>query len=182
MCERAIKLQPYIDEWLLGEIRLKYSAYPSTSSTAEADYKDLKKLQLVPAEWEHLKAVTRMLKNFKSATNALSGSLKPQSQTIWMMYDGLFNFLEDMIDTIGEDENNNEDIQWPEVVRSAAAKGRAKLRKYYARTGGPQGFLYNCATILDPNTKLTLYDVSYHSLLSHLRTNGLKGTVMGTAR
>lgn len=77
MCERAIKLQLYIDKWLLGEIWLKYSAYLSTSSTAKADYKDLKKLQLVLAKQEHLKAVTRMLKNFKSATNALSRSLKP---------------------------------------------------------------------------------------------------------
>ncbi|KAJ8110237.1 hypothetical protein OPT61_g6862 [Boeremia exigua] len=118
MCERALKLQVYIDKWLEQEIALKTTSRGDSTSTgsevAEADYKDLKKLRLAATEWQHLRAITQMLQRFKKATSAL--------------------------------------------IRSAASKGRAKLSKYYARTGDEQGYLYNCAAILDPTQKLTVYE------------------------
>jgi hypothetical protein len=62
MCERAVKLQPYIDEWLEQEIALKTTGHSNSahtsSDTAEADFKDLKKLRLASTEWQHLKAIT----------------------------------------------------------------------------------------------------------------------------
>jgi hypothetical protein len=40
MCERAIKLQPYINHWLEQEIALRLVTYSvsNNSNTAEADY------------------------------------------------------------------------------------------------------------------------------------------------
>ena len=100
MCERALQLRPYIDRWLENEINLRMPARNSLNSTqddvTEADFRDLKKLQLNFAEWRHLELITRMLQQFKEATSAISQSLKPQIQHIWLMYDKLFNFINSM--------------------------------------------------------------------------------------
>ncbi|EUC39510.1 hypothetical protein COCMIDRAFT_111380, partial [Bipolaris oryzae ATCC 44560] len=50
-----------------------------------------------------------------------------------------------------------EDINWLSIVRAAANKGRAKLSKYYSKTDKERGYLFNCASILDPTQKLTAY-------------------------
>jgi hypothetical protein len=168
MCDRAVTLQSYIDEWLEQEIALKSTSPANNTSTSgdtvEADYKDLKKLRLAATEWQHLKAITQMLRRFKAATNFLSENQKPHIPYIWLMYNRLFDFLDQMTEELGEDSNNLENTEWPSVVRAAAEKGRSKLTKYYSRTGEEQGFLFNCATILDPTQKLTAYEV----LLSQL--------------
>jgi hypothetical protein len=168
MCERAVKLQPYIDEWLEQEIALKTTGHSNSahtsSDTAEADFKDLKKLRLASTEWQHLKAITQMLKRFKSATNFLSENEKPQVQYTWMMYNRLFDFLDQMTEELGEEVDSIDNSKWPDVVKAAATKGRAKLSKYYSKTDHEYGFLFNCATILDPTQKLTAYEV----LLSQL--------------
>ncbi len=81
-----------------------------------------------------------------------------------MMYNRLFDFLEKIEQELGEDLNYKENTEWPEVVKAAAEKGRLKLTKYYSRTGEEQGFLFNCATILDPTQKLTAYEVRLSQL------------------
>ncbi|KAF2821995.1 hypothetical protein CC86DRAFT_301563, partial [Ophiobolus disseminans] len=48
-----------------------------------------------------------------------------------------------------------------ETVKAAAERGRAKLVKYYSRTGDAQGYLFNYATILDLSQKLTAYEHMY---------------------
>lgn len=100
-----------------------------------------------------------MLKNFKDATNSLSQTQQPQVQFIWLMYNRLFDFLDQINDNLGEDPGNGETIDWPRVVREAANQGREKLSKYYQRTDEERGYLFNCATILDPTQKLTAYEV-----------------------
>jgi hypothetical protein len=54
-----------------------------------------------------------------------------------------------MIEDLGEDLGNRENIDWLSVVRNATARGRAKLSKYYSRTYKERGYLFNYATILD---------------------------------
>jgi hypothetical protein len=100
-----------------------------------------------------------MLAKFKEATDSVSEVQKPQIQYIWQMYDRLFNFLDDMLLDLDEDPENQDDIEWPAVVRAAAEKGREKLKKYYAMTDDERGLIFNCATVLDPNQKLTAYEV-----------------------
>jgi len=163
MCARAVKIQKYIDEWLKQEIAMKTGASSTTlfhgSSTAEVDFRDIKRLRLSSIEWRHLELVTEMLKRFKTATSFLSENKKPQIQYIWLMYDRLFDFLERMIEDFDDDTGGHEDTEWPAIVRAAADKGRMKLSKYYSKTDAEQGFLFNCATILDPTQKLTAYEV-----------------------
>jgi len=121
MCERAVKLQLYINKWLEKEIALKPTSSTSAFiATAQADYKDLKKLRLATTEWQHLKAITQMLKRFKTATSFLSKNSKPQIPYIWLMYNRLFDFLDQMTEELGEDSNNTDNSEWPDVVRAAA--------------------------------------------------------------
>jgi Domain of unknown function (DUF4413) len=75
------------------------------------------------------------------------------------MYNRLFDFLDQISEELGEEANTGDNSEWPTIVKAAAEKGKAKLSKYYSRTGGEQGFLFNCATILDPTQKLTAYKV-----------------------
>lgn len=160
MCERAVKLRQYIDEWLKDEITLRVPIHTENLSEADnntdIDSRDLKRLRLSAQEWSHLETVTEMLSHFKTATMSLSQSRKPQIPYIWLMYNQLFDFLDQMEVDLGEDSENS---NWPKVVQAAAAKGRAKLSKYYSKTDKERGFLFNCATILDPTQKLTAYEV-----------------------
>lgn len=157
MCARAIKLRTYIDDWLQKEIALNSTS--NSASTEDTDFtpRDLKRLRLSSTEWHHLQLITDMLQNFKSATNYLSENRKPQVQFIWLMYNRLFDFLDQMIEGLGEDSENR-DIEWPAIVKGAAEKGRAKLSKYYSKTDEERGYLFNCATILDASQKLTAYE------------------------
>jgi hypothetical protein len=56
MCERAIRLQPYLDQWLEGEIALKTTtrarnlSVAASNDTAEVDSQDLKMLRLTTVE------------------------------------------------------------------------------------------------------------------------------------
>ena len=127
MCERAIKLQLYINDWLEQEIALKPTTYKNSALTSddniEADWKDLKKLRLTAPEWQHLKAVTQMLKRFKTATSFLSENSSPQIPYIWLMYNRLFDFLDQMTEELGEESNSVEGTAWPDAVKAAAQKG-----------------------------------------------------------
>jgi hypothetical protein len=122
----------------------------------DIDFRDLKRLRLSSTEWHHLELVTDMLKRFKDATSALSQDTKPQIQYIWLMYNRLFDYLDKMIEDLSEDPDNPE---WAAVVIAAAERGRLKLTKYYSRTDAERGYLFNCATTLDPTQKLNAYEV-----------------------
>ncbi|KAF7574188.1 Dimer-Tnp-hAT domain containing protein [Pyrenophora tritici-repentis] len=136
---------------------------------AEIDFRDLKRLRLSSTEWHHLELVTEMLKRFKTATSFLSQNEKPQIQYIWLMYNRLFDFLDKMSEDLDEDEENQDDREWLDVVRAAADRVRLKLSKYYSKTDAERGFLFNCATILDPTQKLTAYeDDSWEPQYKHL--------------
>ncbi|KAI1521708.1 Dimer-Tnp-hAT domain containing protein, partial [Pyrenophora tritici-repentis] len=173
MLERALKIQKYIDEWLKQEILLRPGSHLDSSldnnQMAEIDFRDLKRLRLSSTEWHHLELVTEMLKRFKTATSFLSQNEKPQIQYIWLMYNRLFDFLDKMSEDLDEDEENQDDREWLDVVRAAADRGRLKLSKYYSKTDAERGFLFNCATILDPTQKLTAYeDDSWEPQYKHL--------------
>ena len=163
MCARAIKIRQYIDEWLRLEVALKlHTRRPishSNPNTIDIDFRDIKKLQLSPTEWHHIELITTLLGQFKDATSFLSQNEKPQIQHIWLMYDKLFDFLDNMTAELDEDLDNQDATEWPDIVKTAAQRGRAKLSKYYAKTDDERGFLFNCATVLDLTTKLSLYEV-----------------------
>jgi hypothetical protein len=107
------------------------------------------------------------------SSDPYSGS---ECENLTLMYNRLFDFLDDINEEVGEDTAQVDNIGWPDIVRAAAEKGRAKLSKYYSKTGGEQGYLFNCAAVLDPTQKLTVYEVSYYSMLSQSRAD--RGTRM----
>ena len=76
------------------------------------------------------------------------------------MYQLLFNFLNKITQELGEDLNYVKNTKQPEIVKAAANKGKAKLLKYYVKTRDEQGYMFNCATVLDLTQKLTIYKVS----------------------
>lgn len=159
MCERAIELRPFIDAWLDNEIDRNPRQVAPDRATSDADARDLKRLRLSRAEWSHLKTITTTLSEFKRATEHLSQTKAPQVQNIWHMYNALFDLLERMTD--GWDIEGEQEEKWPKIVRDAVERGSAKLSKYYSRTADSRGYLFNCAAILDPTSKLTTYEASF---------------------
>ena len=127
MCKQAIKLQLYINNQLEQEIALKPTTYKNSALTSnnniEADWKDLKKLQLTAPKWQHLKAVTQMLKRFKTATSFLSKNSSPQILYIQLMYNQLFNFLDQITEELGKESNSVEGTEQLDAVKAAAQKG-----------------------------------------------------------
>jgi hypothetical protein len=167
MCERALALQQYIDEWLLDEIALKSRIRTASQAQGDISGRDLQRLRLDRTEWKHLRMITKMLAHFKTATEFLSKNDVPQITDIWSMYNKLFDFLDLIVEDLDDDDPRTPpELRWPAVVRAAAEAGREKLRKYYSKTDAESGYLFNCATILDPTQKLDAYVVSYHTLLS----------------
>jgi hypothetical protein len=169
MCKRAIQLKLYIDTWLAQEIARKEPANISNlatySDTTEVNYRDLKTLRLSATEWHHIKLVATLLGKFKDATTHISQAKTPQVPFIWQMYNTLFDFLDEMSGDFIEDPGNNDGVDWPAVVLSAANRGKDKLSKYYSKTDEERGFIFNCATILDPSQKLSAYEVPLSQLL-----------------
>lgn len=164
MCTRALELRSYIDQWLVNEVGHRPGASankstPSGDDATDVDARDLKKLQLSAEEWHHLETITGTLSQFKKATLQISEARQPQMQNVWHMYNTLFDFLDQMDEEWDVNQAGAEDASWLAVVKSAVDTGRKKLQKYYNRTGEAVGNLYNCAAILDPTQKLTVYDV-----------------------
>jgi hypothetical protein len=81
------------------------------------------------------------------------------------MYNTLFDFLDEMSGDFIEDPGNNDRVDWPAVVLSAANRGKDKLSKYYSKTNEERRFIFNYATILDPSQKLSAYKVPLSQLL-----------------
>jgi hypothetical protein len=81
------------------------------------------------------------------------------------MYNTLFDFLDEMSSDFIEDPRNNDRVDWPAIVLSAANRGKDKLSKYYSKTNEERGFIFNYATILDPSQKLSAYEVPLSQLL-----------------
>ena len=172
MCSRALRVKSFIDEWLNIEIANKHGARATgqrIDGSADIDFRDLRRLRLDSTEWEHLFKLTKMLQKFKEATNFLSQQQGPQIQHIWHMYNRLFDFMDDMTkeldDSVDEDSGEqHDDNEWPTIVLNAANKGREKLSKYYSKTDASRGYLFNCATVLDPTQKLSVYEVRLSQL------------------
>ena len=114
MCERALKLRAFIDQWLQEEIALKPNGGSRSNSgvndTSDVDYRDLKRLHLSPGEWRHLELIAKMLVNFKKATSQLSKIDRPQVQHVWQMYNRLFDFLDEMKSNFTEETET--EYQW----------------------------------------------------------------------
>src|SRR5437764_5160855 len=74
-------------------------------------------------------------------------------QTVFAAYKCLFNHLEDTKTKFQRKKKG-----WKVSLVTAIDSGLNVLRKYYSRTEGPGGVIYNIATVLCPEYKLSLYE------------------------
>jgi hypothetical protein len=138
MLSRAYLLRKYIDEWLRSEGNYR---------------KKFLKLRVSKLEWNHVQYMITLLQPFKQWTNALSKTKSVVIHQAWIVYNQLYDHLDDAFDKFNSSHASGE------IYRSAIDAARKKLSTYYSKTT-TEGLLYNLACILDPSNKLTLYKTS----------------------
>ena len=123
MCLRVVKLKSYIQRWLENEISLSL-ALSTRNSDRGGSAKDLTSLQLAHAEWQHLESVTRMLHKFKKATEALSQKGTVQISYVWLMYNRLFDFIDDIEESLGSRNSTGSDRKSTRLNSSHSGESR----------------------------------------------------------
>ena len=88
--------------------------------------RDLRSLELDPAEWEAITLVSNWLKAFRSATTEMSTTKKPMLSTVHAIFRG----LEDHVKTILETLPDNAQSQ----LRDGLVAAHQKLSEYYYRS------------------------------------------------
>ena len=133
MIERAVYLQEAIKPWVQSR-------------------PELKEFALSNREWELAEFLLRFLEPFRHATNSIQATGRPTLHQTFVMYEKLFNNLEnvkaifEMMETVPE---------WFEEVRNAINSMWAKLKDYYTKTKHPSAYVD--ANILHPAKKLSLF-------------------------
>lgn len=136
MLERALFLKSTIEEWCaLEEYKEFRWALPSTD------------------EWDQIRYVIKILHPFLNYTLLLSITSAPTIQTAWGIYNDLFHHIEST-----QIQLQNKRLPWKVNIRRALPAARNKLDKYYSKTSGPRGLLYNLGCILNPSVKLSAYN------------------------
>ena len=113
----------------------------------------LKKLCLDQAEWKQVHYAISILRPFQAWTLVLGQTQGTTIHLAFLVYNELFNHLEDQLDKIKKKRN----FQWALEFTKAIEQGIAVLKKWYQKMDEPTCIHYNLATILYPSTKLNLY-------------------------
>ncbi|CAB4489965.1 unnamed protein product [Rhizophagus irregularis] len=106
--------------------------------------RDLRKWEIIDAEWDLLKQIKKLLYIFLRATLYISHGRYPTIENSIP----IFNWIMDKIEDFDKEANIDE------IVKKAACNAMEKLKKYYQYT---DGIIYTISTILDPRLKLTYY-------------------------
>lgn len=112
-------------------------------------------LHIFPQEWDQVAFLLQLLEPLKSVTQLLSQTKTTTLHRTFGVYDAIFNHLEDQ----EEIAINISSSLWTSDLKTAVDAGLNTLRKYYGRTKEPFGRFISLATILDPEIKLSLYEV-----------------------
>ena len=107
---------------------------------------------LTNREWALAEFLLLFLEPFNHATNQLQSTSRPNLQMTFVMYEKLFNNLENIID-IFDDMRTVPD--WFNEVKRAIHHMWEKLKLHYSRTATP--YAYVDANILHPGKKLSLF-------------------------
>jgi hypothetical protein len=137
MLVKALQLRGDIDIW-----------FRSNESLDES----IKQLQLSDAEGGHVKYLIVLLRLFAFWTYWLSGHSGPTINKAWVIYSHLFEHLEKYDPKLRQKKE-----VWKRHLADCVGAAHAKLAKYYSKTAGQKGRVYNFACILDPARKLSLY-------------------------
>ena len=137
MLRRAYQLRRFVDQW---------------TNENRNDVK-IVKIRLTEDEWELILLLGSMLRTFYEITLVVSRTTNASVQTGLIV----FNALYDHLDSIAESMRLSQ-FSGKALILTACEKAIRKLRKYYARTINEGGRIYNLANILDPTSKLSLYE------------------------
>ena len=136
MIRRAYQLRDFVDEFI------------------EENSSDLRLqgIALDKDEWQSLLLLGNLLQPFYEITLLISRTTNVRVHLAFRLYGALFDHLERV-----EQEVRRSNYSAKEAILLAYSKANSKLAKYYSRTEGKGGLIYNLANILDPTVKLNLY-------------------------
>ena len=100
--------------------------------------------------WIVFERIKNFLEIFKEVTVIMSGSFYPTISMTIPLYNILIDHVEDII---GDEENEDNEEEWNQIIKNAAKRCKRKLLEYYNKTNDT----YLISTILDPRLKIKYY-------------------------
>src|SRR5213078_477814 len=114
------------------------------------------KLQMSSHEWDMVEFLVQFLYPFMVANTTVQATSKPSLSDTWVVYEDLFNMLDDAKAALNELRVLPE---WLKEAQTAIENMWTKLRKYYDKTDKP--FAYVDATLLHPGLKKFMKKAGY---------------------
>ena len=146
MLERAWEMKAAIRKWLNLDVnRRRYAV-----------------LVMKDEEWGLVDDLLKILQPFSLITTAIGTTLDVSIHQIFQLYNWLFEQLEAAKETWKTKARNS---KYADELLRAIEAAHNKLAEYYGKTDGDSGTFYNLDAILNPSTKLSLYEVSIFVLL-----------------
>jgi hypothetical protein len=146
MLERAWEMKAAIRKWLNLDVnRRRYAV-----------------LVMKDEEWGLVDDLLKILQPFSLFTTAIGTTLDVSIHQIFQLYNWLFEQLEAAKETWKTKARNS---KYADELLRAIEAAHNKLAEYYGKTDGDSGTFYNLGAILNPSTKLSLYEVSIFVLL-----------------
>jgi len=133
MIERGIYLRPAIDPWIQTR-------------------PELKEFALSDREWELAEFLLRFLEPFRHATNSIQATERPSLHKTFVMYEKLYNNLENIKAIFNKMTTVPE---WFQEVQNAIDEMWDKFKHHYSKTKKPPAYVD--ANILHPGKKLHLF-------------------------
>jgi hypothetical protein len=141
MLERAWEMKAAIRKWLNLDVnRRRYAV-----------------LVMKDEEWGLVDDLLKILQPFSLITTAIGTTLDVSIHQIFQLYNWLFEQLEVAKETWKTKARNS---KYADELLRAIEAAHNKLAEYYGKTDGDSGTFYNLGAILNPSTKLSLYEVS----------------------
>jgi hAT family C-terminal dimerisation region len=142
MTTRAYYLRKAFDEFV--------NTIHESHSTKKVKQK-IASLKVSEDEWEQIRLLTAFLLPFRSVSNTLEETSRIGINHAFWAYEVCFNRIDKLQETL-----TNSEHKWATSLLEALSEMRDKLSKYYSETDKP--FIYPDATILQPHTKLVMFD------------------------
>lgn len=136
MLRRAYQLRHTIDEWVEENL----------------DDPKINKIRLDEDEWPIVLLIGNILNPLYELTLIVSRTTNAGIHLGFRLYDALFDHLNTVEETI-----RGSSCPWKSGIMKACEQASVKLSKYYSKTEGKGGLIYNLANVLDPTMKLGLY-------------------------
>ena len=139
MLARAVHLRPALDRFLREH-----------SKSSRVNQQD----KITPHDWELIEMLVSILHPFKICTESLESTSRPGMSLVFWTYEELFNNIDKLNSSLTRAKKKKK--FWAAPLLEGITRMKDKLSKYYEKTTIP--FIYPDATILDPFSKLLLFE------------------------